>query len=134
MKKNSKIMKCAAMVLVVVLMLGSLCGCREVYRVNHNMGVDADNFKIQRRIVAWNCRTDTIVFEMIGNFALTNNSTNELVITCKTGENTYQKHFIYLTAETLYIVEDLGNNEADPYHYELNFQPRMIGGVSIEIE
>lgn len=129
----NKIKKIAVILLVVALMLGACTGCRQSTRVNYNISKDADNFKIQRRIIVWNCRTDAILFELQGCFALSNSSASELVVTCKTGEDTYQKNYIYLNGYTAYVVEDIGENETDPYHYELNIEPKMIGGVSVNI-
>ena len=46
---------------------------------------EADNFNVTRRLEVINARTDKPVFELIGNFAISNNSTNELEITVEVG-------------------------------------------------
>ena len=63
--------------------------------------------------------------------ACSNNSDNELVVTCEVGEGKYQKHYIYLNSYTLYVVEDISGADVDPYHYELNIIPEMVGGVKV---
>ena len=56
-----------------------LCGCqRQSDRVAYNISKEADNFNVTRRLAVINARTDNPVFELIGNFAISNNSTNEL--------------------------------------------------------
>lgn len=103
-----------------------MTGCTQVDRVSSNLGKDADNFNITRRIVVYNARTDKIIFELIGNFSLQNNSNQELEIICEVGQNQYKKHFVYLNANTLYVVEDMSGAFVDKYHYEVNYTPEMI--------
>ena len=119
---------------VLIAILLTLSGCREVNRVSYNIGQEADNFNVSRRIVVINARTDKPVFEMIGNFSLQNNSTNELEIVCEVGKGVYQKHFIYLNEWTLYVVEDLEGTNVDKYHYEVNYLPQMIQPFTVVSE
>ena len=114
-----------------VMLAGTLCGCSEASRVRRNLNQEADNFNIQRRITVLNARTDKVLLEMEGTFSLSNNSDNELVVTCEVGEGKYQKHYIYLNSYTLYVVEDISGADVDPYHYELNIIPEMVGGVKV---
>ena len=120
--------------LIVILMLGALIltGCTEVNRVSHNIGQEADNFNVTRRIVVYNARTDKIVFELIGNFSLQNNTSNELEIICEIDNNVYKKHFVYLNEYTLYVIEDVSGAYVDKYHYEVNYIPEMIVPVTFK--
>lgn len=111
----------------VIIGMFALTGCmRESDRVSYNVGKEADNFNVTRRIVVYNARTDKLVFELIGNFSLKNNSTNELEIVCEVDNNVYKKHFVYLNEWTLYVVEDVSGAYVDKYHYEVNYIPEMI--------
>lgn len=85
-----------------------------------------DNFNVSRRIVVINARTDKPIFEMVGNFSIQNNSSNELEIICEIEEGKYQKHFVYLNEWTMYVVEDLEGSNVEKYHYEVNYLPEMI--------
>lgn len=110
----------------------TLSGCgTEASRVRENLSQEADNFNVQRRITVLNARTDKVLLEMEGTFSLSNNAANELEVTCEVGEGKYQKHFIYLNDYTLYVVEDISGADVDPYHYELNIIPEMVGGVKV---
>ena len=116
-------------IILITLIVGAmfaLTGCRESERVGYNLGKEADNFNITRRIVVYNARTDKLIFELIGNFSLQNNSTHELEIICEVDNNVYKKHFIYLNEYTLYVVEDVSGAYVDKYHYEVNYIPEMI--------
>lgn len=121
----------AAGTIAGVMLAGTLCGCSEASRVRRNLNQEADNFNIQRRITVLNARTDKVLLEMEGTFSLSNNSDDELVVTCEVGEGKYQKHYIYLNSYTLYVVEDISGADVDPYHYELNIIPEMVGGVKV---
>lgn len=114
--------------LIIVLTTGLfiLSGCTEVGRVSYNIGQEADNFNVSRRIVVINARTDKPIFEMVGNFSIQNNTTNELEIICEIEKGKYQKHFVYLNEWTMYVVEDLEGSNVEKYHYEVNYLPEMI--------
>lgn len=127
MKKNKRI----AAVAVAVMMIVGMTGCRESSRVSYNIGKEADNFNVTRRLAVINARTDKPVFEMIGKFSLSNNGENELEVICETDEGTYKKHFVYLNEWTIYVVEDISGAYVDKYHYEVNFLPEMIQPVTI---
>lgn len=84
----------------------------------------------EAEMVNYNARTDNIVLEAEGYMSISNNTTNELVITVKTGENSYKKNYVYLNEYTMYAVEDITGTHTDPYHYKLYWHTHE--GVSIE--
>ena len=112
-------------------MMCSLSACRESERVAYNISKEADNFNVTRRLEVINARTDKPVFELIGNFAISNNSENELEVTVETGQGVYKKHLVYLNYWTIYVVEDVSGAYVDKFHYEVNFLPEMIIPVSV---
>ena len=112
--------KILALILSVVLVL-SLVGCSEADKVNANLSKDADYFNCERRITVYNARTDTIILTVEGYMSISNNSSRELVVTCKTGANEYKKNYVYLNDYTLYVVEDVTGTHTDPYHYKMYF-------------
>ena len=107
-----------------------MCGCTQADRVSHNVSKQADNFNVTRRLAVINARSDEPVFEMIGNFSISNTSTNELAVTVEVAPGTYKKHYVYLNQWTIYVVEDVSGAYVDPYHYEVNFLPEMIVPVT----
>ena len=107
--------------LLVLLMCFSMCACTAAENVNHNLSQAADNFKCLRKITVYNARTDLIVMEMEGAMSISNNSSNELVVTCKTGPDEYKKNYIYLNEYVIYVVEDITGTATDPYHYKVQF-------------
>ena len=123
--KNRKT-KFIAVVIMLAMFLCIFTGCRESERVSYNIGVEADNFNVTRRLEVLNARTDKPVFELIGNFSIANNTTNELEIIVEVDHGVYKKHFVYLNEWTIYVVEDVSGAYVDKYHYEVNFLPEMI--------
>ena len=106
-------------------------GCCQSTRVAYNISKKANNFNVTRRLEVINARTDKPVFELIGNFAISNNDTNELEVTVEVGQGIYKKHLVYLNDWTIYVVEDVSGAYVDKYHYEVNFLPEMIVPVTV---
>ena len=113
--------KIISMIMVIMIAIGSLTACTAAENVNHNLSQAADNFQCLRKITVYNARTDLIVMEMEGYMSLSNNSTSELVVTCKTGADEYKKNYIYLNEYVIYVVEDITGTATDPYHYKVHF-------------
>lgn len=108
-------------VIMLLVMCFSLCACTSAESVNYNLSQAADNFQCVRKITVYNARTDYIVMEMEGLMSISNNSTSELVVTCKTGPSEYKKNYIYLNEYVIYVVEDITGSVTDPYHYKVHF-------------
>ena len=117
--------KIIAVLLAILVMATCLVGCTEADNVNHNLSQAADNFQVTRKITVYNARTDLIIMEMEGAMSLSNNTTNELVVTCMTGPNQYKKNYIYLNDYVIYVVEDITGTVTDPYHYKIHFYTAM---------
>lgn len=115
--------KFIAMLLALLMVMVCLTGCTESEQVSYNISKEADNFNVTRRLTVINARTDTVLLELIGTFALENNSSSELEVICEVADGQYQKHFVYLNEYTLYVVEDISGANVDKYHYEINFLP-----------
>lgn len=120
--------KVIAIIMALVLMVVTLSGCStEADKVNQNISQQAGNFNVTRRLAVTNLRTDTPLFELIGNFDISNNTHDELVVTAEVSKGHYKKHYIHLNEWTFYVVEDVSGAYVDPYHYEVNFLPQMFG-------
>ena len=111
------------LICILLMVATALCfaSCTAADNVNHNLSQAADNFQVVRKITVYNARTDLIVMEMEGYMSISNTSTNELVVTCMTGPNTYKKNYIYLNEYVIYVVEDITGTVTDPYHYKIHF-------------
>lgn len=116
--------KVAALMALVILMCFAATGCTEADQVSANISQEADNFNVTRKLTVLNARTDTILLELTGTFALKNNSSSELEVIIETADGKYQKDYVYLNDYTMYVVEDISGSDVDKYHYEINFLPQ----------
>lgn len=120
-------------VAIMMIMSAFLCSCSTADTVNYNLNKEADEFNVYRRITVTNARTDVIMLQAEGYMSLSNNSSSELVVTFKTGDNQYYKDYIYLNDWTCYVMEQIEPKYTDKYHYELVFYPeRLIPNVEIK--
>ena len=125
MKKSTK--NIIVTLLVILIVMALFTGCqRQSDRVSYNLSLEADNFNVARKLTVINQRTDTIVFQMTGNFSIEKESDGDLAVIGENENGNYYKHFIYLSSEISYIVEDLGTTGVSKYRYEINFNPNMI--------
>lgn len=119
----------AILLIVCFIMAVMLCGCSEADKVNANMSKQADYFECERKITVYNARTDKVILECEGYMSISNNASGELVVTVKTGANTYKKNYIYLNTYTLYTVEDITGTHTDPYHYNMIFHTEVLPDI-----
>lgn len=121
-------------ILLMILLTFGLCltGCSEADKVNANISKQAQYFECERRITVYNARTDKVIFEAEGYMDISNNTTNELVITCKVGKNEYKKNYVYLNSYTMYAVEDITGTHTDPYHYKFYFHTEVLPDVEVK--
>lgn len=109
-------------------MAAGLAGCTtEADVASHNVSKAADMFEIQRRIVFYNGITGEYMLTIEGLCSLGNyDKSRELSVTCKTGPNTYKKHFLGLSDNVTYFAEQLQASTASVYHYRVVFKPSTI--------
>ncbi len=122
-------MKKKIILLILLLMIPLLLtGCvfeQEADKVTRNLSLQADNFNVTRRVTVYNCRTDKILLEVVGNLSVQKSGGDvDLIIEVAPGQ--YKKHFVRLNDWTMYVVEDVSGAFADRYHYTINFLPDSI--------
>jgi len=94
---------------------------------SRNLSKAADQFEIQRRIVFYNGITDSYMLTIEGLCSLGNNDApGEVTVTCKTGENEFKKHFLGLSDNVTYFVEQLEGADVSEYRYRVIFRPSTI--------
>lgn len=133
MTRRYKTFAAFVMAIAIILLSFLLSGCStEADKANYNISRQADYFESERRITVYNARTDTIILECEGYMSISNNESSELVVTVKTGADTYKKNYIYLNDYTLYVVEDITGTHTDPYHYKLYFNTHILPDIELK--
>lgn len=115
--------------LLVLIFIG---GCSSASKVSHNISKDSDEFRVIRRVVFYNSITDTYLMEMTGNMSVELSRDNVLEVTAKVGPDEYQKHYLGLSDNVTYTIEQIGTSDVSEYKYEMIFKPESI--IPIEIE
>jgi len=112
-------------VMIVIALL--VVGCRDADVASHNLSVAADNFEVTRRIVFYNGITGEYILTIEGLCSLGNYDTaGSLSVTCKTGVNTFKKHYLGLSDNVTYFAEQIDSVPADIYFYRVMFKPSVI--------
>lgn len=108
-----------------------LSACSQADKVSQNVSNDADNFKVERRVVIINTRTDKIEFVAKGLISVNTEDSKKLVILAKVGKSQYKKDIINLTNNNMYTVEDLSGANVNSYKYEVTWLPESVVPVKI---
>lgn len=119
-------MKKIICVLFVSMMI--LSGCQvEADRVNYNLTQEADNFNVIRQITVINCLKGDVLFQMTGKMSITaDTQDNQLEVIVEDENGKYKKHFIGLSDNVTYVIEDItDDSDVSKYHYTLNYNPKM---------
>ena len=127
--------KILAVCMIVAIVLG-LSGCEtEAQRVSYNLSQEADNFNVVRELTVIDCITGDTLFQMSGKMSITADAAdNQLEIIVENDNGSNVKHFVGLSDNVTYVVEDLslGENEVSKYKYTLNFNPNMWIPVEVD--
>lgn len=124
MTKTKLISVISAAILATVV----LTGCEtEAQRVSYNLSQQADNFNIVRQLTVINCIEGDVLFQMTGKISITADTADNQLEIIVEDDGTYVKHFVGLSDNVTYVVEDLnlGANDVNKYKYTLNFNPNM---------
>ena len=121
-------MKKIGIFLLAVMSMVGLIGCTsEADTVSENLSKSADSFEVQRRIVFINGITDKYLLEIQGLCSLGNNDdAGKLSVTCKVAEGQYKKHYLGLSDNVTFLVEQTDAKYEDPFHYKILFRPEAI--------
>ena len=115
-----------AAVIGVVASLG-LAGCSDAEVASQNLSLDSDNFKIARKVVFFNGITDKYLLSIEGFCSIKEDSEeSQLEVTCKTGPDEYKKHFLGLSDNVTYFVEQVDGAHVSANHYKVVLKPGTV--------
>ena len=115
--------------LLITAALATLAvGCSDANVASSNLSKAADQFEINRRVVFYNGITGEYMLTIEGMCSLGNyDKAKQLSVTCKTGPGEYKKHFLGLSDNVTYVVEQVEPFAANPYRYRVVFKPAALG-------
>ncbi len=104
----------------------ALTGCdNDASVASRNLSQAADMFEIDRRVIFYNGITGAYMLSIEGRCSIKDQGT-QLEVTCKTGSETYKKHFLGLSDNVTYFAEQLEPKRVSAYHYRVIFKPQTI--------
>jgi hypothetical protein len=104
-----------------------LSGCNDADVASRNLSVAADNFEVNRRVIFYNGITGEYMLTIEGLCSIGNNDTaGRLSVTCKVGPTQFKKHFLGLSHNVTFFVEQIEPNKASTHHYRVTFKPATI--------
>lgn len=105
----------------------SMAACSDSETASENLSKDSDNFKIARKIVFYNGITDKYILTIEGFCSIKSDMTDkQLEVTCKTGDDQYKKHFLGLSNNVTYFVEQVNGAKVSPDHYKVVLKPETV--------
>lgn len=119
--------------LVVLVVMSTMAGCRQADKVSYNLSKEADSFNVVRQLTVINCIGGDVLFQMTGKMAITADvEDNQLEIIVEDENGKYQKHFVGLSDNVTYVVEQKEFKDVENYKYTLNYNPKMWIPVNVE--
>ena len=111
------------LVIALALILGACSTDADV--ASRNLSMSAEQFEIERRVVFFNGITDEYMLTITGRCSIEDQG-NQLEVTCKIAEDAFNKHFLGLSDNVTYFVEQLDIADVSEYNYRVIFKPQTI--------
>jgi hypothetical protein len=111
--------------LLTIAAIGTLIGCTDAQVASTNLSKASDMFQIDRRIVFYNGINGEYMLTIEGKCSIEPTST-KLAVTCKTGHDSFKKHYLGLSDNVTYFAEQLETANVSAYRYKVIFKPEVI--------
>lgn len=115
------------LLLAVVLVSSFVVGCvNDADTARYNLEREEQNFNVFRRVVFYNGINGEYILTIEGRLAITIDTDGDLVVTVKTENGTYLKHYLGLSDNVTYFSEQLESKAVSTSHYKVIFKPSVI--------
>ena len=111
------------MILVVVVFVG--CNESDADVAAYNISKDADMFRVYRRVVFYNGITDEYIL-MIEGYCSVEFFTDKFVVTVKTEDGQFMKHYLGRADNVFPFVQQLDASDVSDSRYKVIFKPSVI--------
>ena len=120
----------AAVILSVVFVVG----CSDAEVASANLSRAADQFEIFRRVVFYNGITDNYILMVEGYCSIeVDGVDDQLELTVKAKDGSFMKHFLGLSDNVTYFVEQIDAAHVSTGQYRVIFKPSaIIPNIDIE--
>lgn len=126
-------MKKSKLVVILASVSILLSACSKADRISYNVSREADDMNIVRKVTVINAIQGEILYQMTGRMSIhADSSDQQLEIVAEAENGGYEKHFIGLSDNVTYIVEDITGADVSDTKYQLIFNPKMIIPVDVK--
>lgn len=113
--------------LIIGISVIALVACSDDATIaSRNLSKAADMFEINRRVIFYNGITSEYILVIEGRCSIEGGRGTQLAVTCKTGTNSYKKHFLGLSDNVTFFAEQMAAADVSVYHYRVIFKPQSI--------
>lgn len=119
-------MKKIIFILLAALSVTVFTGCSDASTVRANLETAEQNFQVYRRVVFYNGITGDYILTIEGMLAIIVDTDGDLVVTVKTEDGQYLKHYLGLSDNVTYFSEALAPNAVSSRQYKVIFKPSVI--------
>lgn len=119
-------------ILVALVTTIALAGCSKASRVSYNVSREADEFNIVRKITVINGIKGDVLYQMTGKMSIEEEG-NQLIVIAVDEKGKYKKHFVGLSDNVSYIVEDVTGTPGIDDQYHIYFNPEMIVPIEVKL-
>lgn len=117
--------KIIVLIIVSVVMLSG-CLVSDADVASQNLSKEADMFRIYRRVVFYNGITDEYILQIEGYCSIDIQSNGTLKVTVKSDDGSFMKHYLGLSDNVTYFVEQLDKAFVSDDRYKVIFKPKSI--------
>lgn len=122
-------------IIMILIAMTTLTGCLETAATiaDRNISVDAEEFKIMRKISFYNGITDKIMLTVEGKCSVEFYS-DKFTVTCRTGENNFVKHYLGKSDNSFPIIEQLVGADVSTFHHKITYRPQaLIPDIDVKV-
>lgn len=113
-------------ILALTFVAASCSNVSDADVASENLSTAADQFELTRRIVFFNGFTDTYLMSIEGLCSIEADALDsQLEVTCKVDDG-FKKHFLGLSDNVSYFVEQLESTDVSTSRYRVIFKPSVI--------
>jgi hypothetical protein len=104
----------------------ALAGCSDASVARNNLERAEQNFEVYRRVVFYNGINGEYILTIEGRLAIIVDEDGDLVVTVKTDDGQFLKHYLGLSDNVTYFSEQLEAKDASTSRYRVTFKPSVI--------
>lgn len=100
--------------------------CSDASVARNNLERAEQNFEVYRRVVFYNGINGEYILTIEGRLAIIVDEDGDLVVTVKTDDGQFLKHYLGLSDNVTYFSEQLEAKDASTSRYRVIFKPSVI--------